>query len=165
MGMKKLGMVLGVIALCTGMGFSAPKGKKIVMGALIRNLNETFVRDYADNLKKLAKESNVTLKLYDGNSDVATQLDQLKTLLSQGVKYFVIIPQDTGATEQMAQLIKAKDGAAAFSNIQPSVEALKVGKNFYFASSPETVAGDYQAQIIDDYFKKYPAKAPGKLLI
>ncbi|MBQ9495277.1 MAG: substrate-binding domain-containing protein [Treponema sp.] len=148
-------------AFATG---SSDSSKTIVMGALIRNLNETFVRDYADNLKKLARENNVQLKLLDGNGDVATQLDQLKTLLSQGVKYFVIIPQDTGATEQMAQLIKAKDGAAAFSNIQPSVAALKTSTNFYFASSPETVAGEYQAKIIDDYFKKYPAKAPNKII-
>ncbi len=164
MCMKKTVTVLMVLAVCAGMisAKSTKKAKPIVMGALIRNLNETFVRDYADNLKKLAKENNIQLKLLDGNSDVATQLDQLKILLSQGVKYFVIIPQDTGATEQMAQLINAKKGAAAFSNIQPSVAALKVGKNFYFASSPETVAGDYQAQIIDEYFKKYPDRAPGK---
>jgi ABC-type sugar transport system substrate-binding protein len=167
MYMKKIVTVLMVLAVCVGMVSaknSKKKDKPIIMGALIRNLNETFVRDYADNLKKLAKENNVQLKLLDGNSDVATQLDQLKTLLSQGIKYFVIIPQDTGATEQMSQLINAKGGAAAFSNIQPSVAALKVGKNFYFASSPETVAGDYQAQIIDSYFKKYPDKAPGKIV-
>lgn len=166
--MKKMVAVLSVAAITAGMVFasgageSGGGGKKIVMGALIRNLNETFVRDYADNLKKLAGENNVELKLLDGNGDVATQLDQLKTLLTQGIKYYVIIPQDTGATEQMAKLINEKGGAAAFSNIQPSVAALKVGKNFYFASSPETIAGDYQAQILDDYFKKYPAKAPGK---
>lgn len=134
------------------------------MGALIRNLNETFLRDYADNLKKLANENNVELKLLDGNSDVATQLDQLNTLLTQGVKYFVIVPQDTAATEQMAKAIGAKGGAAAFSNIQPSVAALKAGKTFFLASSPESVAGDIQAQIIDDYFKKYPDKAPGNTI-
>lgn len=140
----------------------APAPEKIVMGAIIRNLNETFVRSYADNLEKLAKANNVDLKVFDGNGDVATQLDQLNTQLSQGVKYFVIIPQDTNATEQMTQAIQAKGGAAAFSNIQPSVESLKVGKNFYFASSPELIAGDYQAEILDEYFKKYPDRAPNK---
>jgi len=162
--MKKLGLILMVLVLAMGMVFAAPKAEdgKLVMGALIRNLNETFVRDYADNLQKLADANDVELRIMDGNSDVATQLDQLNTLLTQGVKYFVIIPQDTGVTEQMAEAIYAKGGAAAFSNIPPSVEALKVGENFFFASSPETVAGDFQAQIIDDYFTKYPEKAPGK---
>lgn len=168
--MKKLGLVLLTAVLMIGLVFvgctkkSAASDGKIVMGALIRNLNETFVRDYADNLKKLAAENNVDLKVMDGNGDVATQLDQLNTLLTQGVKYFVIIPQDTGATEQMAKLINGKGGAAAFSNIQPSVAALKVGKNFFLASSPESVAGDIQALIIDKYFKKYPDKAPGNVV-
>lgn len=162
--MKKLVLVLMVLLLAVGVVFAGGKSDsskgsgKIVMGALIRNLNETFVRDYADNLQKLATANNVELKVLDGNGDVATQLDQLNTLLTQGVKYFVIIPQDTAATEQMCQLIEAKGGAAAFSNIQPSVEALKVGKNFFLASSPESVAGDIQAEIADDYFKAHPEK-------
>ena len=159
--MKRLGLVLAVLVFAAAAVFAngskdGAAGGKVVMGALIRNLNETFLRDYADNLKKMAAENKVELKLLDGNSDVATQLDQLNALLTQGVKYFVIIPQDTGATEQMAKAIEAKGGAAAFSNIQPSVAALKVGKNFFLASSPESVAGDIQAQIIDEYFKKYP---------
>jgi ABC-type sugar transport system substrate-binding protein len=62
----------------------------------------------------------------------------------------------------MNQLIKEKGGAAAYSNIQPTTEALKVGKNFFFASSPEFVGGRYQGQLIADYFDKNPAKAPNK---
>ena len=153
-----LGVVLGVAGLFMGCSKKEADSDKIVMGALIRNLNETFVANYAENLKKLASDAGVQLNLLDGNGDVATQLDQLNTLLTQGVKYFVIIPQDTAATEQMCQLINEKGGAAAFSNIQPSVEALKVGKNFYLASSPETVAGNIQAEIADEYFKAYPDK-------
>ena len=158
--MKRIGMILLVLAVAAGVVFAGGEkdSGKIVIGGLIRNLNETFLRDYGDNLKKLAAEKNVELKLLDGNSDVATQLDQLNTLLAQGVKYFVIIPQDSSATEQMCRLIQAKGGAAAFSNIQPSVSALKVGKNFFLASSPETVAGNIQARIADEYFKKYPNK-------
>ena len=133
-GIFVLGMLLCVSGVFAGGGKDASKSDKIVMGALIRNMNETFVANYAANLKTLADNAGVELRLLDGNSDVATQLDQLNTLLTQGVKYFVIIPQDTAATEQMCQLINAKGGAAAFSNIQPSVEALKVGKNFYLES-------------------------------
>ena len=146
-------------------GKDAKGSDKLVMGALIRNLNETFVANYAANLRTLASNAGVELRLLDANSDVATQLDQLNTLLTQGVKYFVIIPQDTAATEQMAQLINARGGAAAFSNIQPSVAALKVSKNFYLASSPETVAGSIQAEIADEYFKQYPEKlGPGNTI-
>jgi methyl-galactoside transport system substrate-binding protein len=161
--MKKLMFVLTALAVIAGTSLSAQA--KPVIGALIRNLDEQFVADYANNLKKIAAEKGVELKLLDARSDQATQLDQLNTLLSQGVKYFVIISATTEATEQMAKAINAKGGGAAFSNIQPSVAALKVSKNFYLASSPESVAGQIQADIIDNYFKKNPsALGPGKAI-
>lgn len=160
--MKKALAVLLVLAVAAAAAFAAPK---VVIGALIRNLDEQFVRDYADNLKKIADAKGVTLKLLDARNDQANQLDQLNLLLTQGVKYFVIVPTQTEVTEQMAKAIQAKKGGAAFSNIQPSVAALKVGPNFFLASSPESVAGAIQADIIDAYFKKNPAKlAPGKTI-
>jgi methyl-galactoside transport system substrate-binding protein len=153
--MKKLAVIALVLAVLVGGVFAAPKP---VIGALIRNLDEQFVADYAANLKVLADKAGVELKLLDSRSDQATQLDQLNTLITQGVKYFVIVPNQTEATEQMAKAIKAVGGGAAFSNIQPSVAALKVGPSFFLASSPESVAGSIQAEIIDNYFKKNPAK-------
>jgi len=160
--MKKLIILSVILAVLAGGLFAAPKP---VIGALIRNLDEQFVADYAANLKALAAKAGVELKLLDSRSDQATQLDQLNTLLQQGVKYFVIVPNQTEATEQMAKAIKAVGGGAAFSNIQPSVAALKVGPSFFLASSPESVAGAIQADIIDSYFKKNPGKlAPGKAI-
>jgi len=159
-------MVAGSLMFANGSGDKAAAGdKKVVVGALIRNLDEDFVRIYADNLKALAAKNNVDLKLVDARNDQANQLDQLNTLLSQGVKFFVIVPVQTEMTEQMTQAINKKGGGAAFSNIQPSVAALKVGKNFFHASSPESVAGAMQADIIDTYFKKFPAKlGPNKAI-
>lgn len=158
--MKKLLFAFLALSLVAGSVFAQTKP---VIGALIRNLDEQFVADYAANLKKIAAEKGVELKLLDARSDQATQLDQLNTLLSQGVKYFVIVPTATEATEQMAKAINAKGGGAAFSNIQPSLAALKVSKNFYLASSPESVAGTIQSDIIDTYFKANPsALGPGK---
>jgi len=130
--MKKLVVIALVLAVLAGGLFAAPKP---VIGALIRNLDEQFVADYAANLKVLAAKAGVDLKLLDSRSDQATQLDQLNTLIQQGVKYFVIVPNQTEATEQMAKAIQAVGGGAAFSNIQPSVAALKVGPNFFLASS------------------------------
>lgn len=160
--MKRLLVLVLALAVLGGMGFAQAKP---VIGALIRNLDEQFVADYAANLKSLAAKAGVELKLLDSRSDQATQLDQLNTLLTQGVKFFVIVPNQTEATEQMAKAIAAVGGGAAFSNIQPSVAALKVSKNFFLASSPESVAGSIQADIIDNYFKKNPKKlAAGKTI-
>jgi methyl-galactoside transport system substrate-binding protein len=158
--MKRIIFVLLAVLLITGTVFAGGQAEsgKTTIGALIRNTDEQFVADYAAVLKSLAAEKGVDLKLQDSRGDMALQLDQLNTLLSQGVKYFVVVSNTTEATADIAKKIQAQGGGAAFSNIQPSVEALKVGPNFYLASSPESVAGQIQAQILDKYFKANPKK-------
>lgn len=169
--MKKMLMMLLVLALaCTvvfanGTSESTDKDGTIKIALMMRNMNEQFLKDYAENCQKLAAEKgNVELNLQDANNAMDTQLTQLATLLNQGYKYFVIVPIDPEMTEQMNNMIKERGGAAAFSNTPPTVEALKVGKNFFFASSPELVCGKFIGQIVADYFDKYPEKAPGKIV-
>ncbi|MCL2319016.1 MAG: substrate-binding domain-containing protein [Treponema sp.] len=159
--MKKLALILVVLLAAS---FAYAQQGKVKIALMMRNMDEQFLKDYSDNIKKLAAQKGVDLNVQDARSDGATQLTQLQTLLNQGYKYFVIIPCVSELSEQMNQNIQAKGGAAAYSNIQPTVKALKVGKNFFYASSPEFVGGRYQGQLIADYFDKNPAKAPGKTL-
>ena len=163
--MKKIVLILTVLMLTASMLFAG--GQKAGVGKakialLMRNMDEQFLKDYSDNIRKLAQSAGVELNVQDARSDGATQLTQLQTLLNQGYKYFVIVPCVSELSEQMNKEIQAKGGAAAYSNIQPTVASLKVGKNFFFASSPEFVGGRYQGQLIADYFDKNPDKAPGK---
>jgi ABC-type sugar transport system substrate-binding protein len=166
--MKKLSLILAVLLVaalaltgCGGNG-SDTGSETPQIALLMRNIDEQFLRDYSENVRKLATENGVELNIQDARSDGATQLTQLQTLLNQGYKWFVIVPCVSELSEQMNQLIQEKGGAAAYSNIQPTVEALKVGPSFFFASSPEFVGGRYQGQLIADYFDNNPAKAPGK---
>jgi ABC-type sugar transport system substrate-binding protein len=166
--MKKIALVLAVLMVVSTLAFAGGQqggaSGKTQIALLMRNMDEQFLKDYSENVRKLATEKGVDLNVQDARSDGATQLTQLQTLLNQGYKYFVIVPCVSELSEQMNQMIAEKGGAAAYSNIQPTVEALKVGKNFFFASSPEFVGGRYQGQLIADYFDKNPAKAPGKVL-
>ena len=118
--MKKglLAVALLGLSLVAGSALAEPKP---VIGALIRNLDDQFLGDYTGNLKKLAVSKGVELKVMDAHSDMATQLDQLNTLISQGVKYFVVVPAVTEGSEQLASIIAAKKGGAAFSNTAPTV--------------------------------------------
>jgi len=165
--MKKIMLILVVLLAVSSVAFArggqdAGGSGKPQIALLMRNVDEQFLKDYSDNVRKLAAEKGVDLNVQDARSDGATQLTQLQTLLNQGYKYFVIVPCVSELSEQMNRDIQAKGGAAAYSNIQPTVNALKVGKNFFYASSPEFVGGRYQGQLIADYFDKNPAKAPGK---
>ena len=155
-------LVLASLAL--NMGCAKKTEKKETVGVLLRNDNEAFLVTFKNGLEKAAKENNIPIQVYSANNDAAIQIDQLKTMLLNGVKSFVIIAYGTDLTEQMAKIINSQGGAAAFSNVIPSVEALKVGKNFFYASSPEMDAGNFQAQIIDSYFKKNSGKLNGKNL-
>ncbi|MDR2553172.1 MAG: substrate-binding domain-containing protein [Treponema sp.] len=164
--MKKLALGLAVL-LAAAMVFTGCKkpeegSGKVQIALLMRNMDEQFLKDYSDNVKKLAAEKGIELNVQDARSDGQTQLTQLDTLLNQGYKWFVIVPCVSELSEQMNQKIQEKGGAAAYSNIQPTVESLKVGKNFFFASSPEFVGGRYQGQLIADYFDANPDKAPDK---
>lgn len=138
--------------------------EKEVIGVLLRNDSEAFLAAYKSGLIEAAKKNGIAIQVYSANNDAAIQIDQIKTMLLNGVKNFVIIAYSTDLTEQIAKIINSQGGSAAFSNIIPSIEALKVGKNFFYASSPETDAGNFQAQIIDSYFKKNPGKLSGKTL-
>ncbi|MDR2662993.1 MAG: substrate-binding domain-containing protein, partial [Treponema sp.] len=168
--MKKLSLLLAALLVAalvlTGCGGDKPAegDGPVQIALLMRNIDEQFLKDYSENVRKLAAEQGVELNIQDARSDGATQLTQLQTLLNQGYKWFVIVPCVSELSEQMNQLIQEKGGAAAYSNIQPTVEALKVGPSFFFASSPEFVGGRYQGQLIADYFDKNPDKAPGKTI-
>ena len=155
-------MVLFAVSAVVFAGPGKQAGGKAQLALLMRNMDEQFLKDYSDNIKKLAAQKGVNLNVQDARSDGATQLTQLQTLLNQGYKYFIIVPCVSELSEAMNQEIQAKGGAAAYSNIQPTTAALKVGKNFFFASSPEFVGGRYQGQLIADYFDKNPAKAANK---
>jgi ABC-type sugar transport system substrate-binding protein len=168
--MKKIALVLVVLLAVSSVAFARggteqTSGSGAVRIALImRNMDEQFLANYADNVRRLAAEKGVELNVQDARSDAATQLTQVQTLLNQGYRYFVIIPQASELSEQMNRDIQARGGAAAYSNIQPTTASLRVGTNFFYASSPEFVGGRFQGQLIADYFDKNPARAPGKVL-
>ena len=164
---KNIKIFAGILIAALSLSLSSCQKKtsgKEVIGVLIRNDYEPFLASYKNGLVDFAKKNGITLQIYSANNDAAIQVDQLKTMLLNGVKNFVIIAYNTDLTEQMAKIINSQGGSAAFSNIIPSVEALKESPNLFYASSPETDAGKYQAQIIDSYFKKNPGKLNGKNL-
>jgi len=164
--MKKFALVLLVLILVSSMFFTGCQrggnDGSVRIALLMRNVDEQFLKDYADNVRILAEQKNVSLNVQDARQDASTQLTQLQTLLAQGYRHFVIIPVDGALSDQFNQLIHARGGSASYSNTQPTVSSLKVGQNFFFASSPEFVGGSYQGGLIADYFDKYPDKAPGK---
>ena len=168
--MRKIALILVILLAVSSVVFAgggkdkAAGGGGVRIALMMRNVDEQFLKDYSDNVRKLAAERGVELNVQDARSDQQQQLTQVQTLLNQGYKHFVIIPCISDLSDQFNQLIQEKGGAAAYSNTQPTVSSLKVGPNFFFASSPEFVGGSYQGRLIADYFDANPAKAQGKIV-
>jgi len=111
-----------------GGGGNANAGKIVLS---IRNMDEDFLRLYADNVKKLAAEKKIEINIQDARSDSAQQLTQIQTALNQGYKYFVVIPCVSELSDEINAAVQAKGGAAAYSNINPTVSSLKVRKTVF----------------------------------
>ena len=167
--MRKMVLIMLVLAMVSSMVFAAGGRQRaddgnIRIALLIRNLEETFLMSYADNIRRLAAERGVELSVQDGRRDAATQITQLEMLLNQGFRHFVIIPNDSALSDQMNRMIHERGGAAAYSNIQPTASSLRIGPHFFLASSPELVAGRIQADLIANFFDRNPDRAPGRVL-
>ena len=50
-----------------------------------------------DAAKKWAKENGVNYTSYDGNNDAASQLEQVETMIADGVDAIILNPQDADA--------------------------------------------------------------------
>ena len=165
--MKKITLLLVILLAVSMVGFArgqrADEGE-VRIALLMRNLEEQFLMDYATNVRNMAAERGVALNVQDARRDAQTQLTQVETLLNQGYRHFVIIPDDGALSDQINRMIHDRGGSASYSNTQPTASSLRIGPNFFFASSPEFVGGRIQGQLIADYFDANPGRAPGRTL-
>ena len=67
------------------------------IGATYYTLQTEFCMRMDNAAKKWAKNNGVNYKSYDGNNDAATQLDQVETMIADGVDAIILNPQDAHA--------------------------------------------------------------------
>jgi len=152
-------LAIAVVGLAM-LGSCGNKEQGVRIAVLMRNTHEQLLADYADNVRRLAEERGVAVNIQDALSAPDTQLTQLQTLIGQGFRYFVIVPVASELSDQMNRMIADVGGAAAYSNTSPTTSSLRIGPNFFYASSPEVVGGRYQAQLVADFFDANPGRAP-----
>ena len=74
-----------------------PEAKGMKIGATYYTLQTEFCMRMDNAGKKWAKNNGVNYKSYDGNNDAATQLDQVETMIADGVDAIILNPQDADA--------------------------------------------------------------------
>lgn len=94
------GMALG-IAACGAptkeASSSGESGDKVVIGATYYTLQTEFCTRMDNAAKKWAEENGVDYTSYDGDNDAAKQLEQVETMIAQGVDAIILNPQDADA--------------------------------------------------------------------
>lgn len=67
------------------------------IGATFYTLQTEFCMRMDNAAQKWAKDNGVTYKSYDGNNDAAKQLEQVETMIADGVDAIILNPQDADA--------------------------------------------------------------------
>ncbi len=122
-----------------------PADKKLVVGMTLYSLKNEFTVRLSNAAKKKAAELGVELKIYDGNYDPNTQINQVETMISDGVNAIILNPQDAKACAV------AVDKAAAANipviGVNTRVDSEKLTS---YVGSKDVYAGELEMQAVAD---------------
>lgn len=95
---KKIAMALaGTMVMALGAGTAAMAEDTVSIGATYYTLQTEFCMRMDNYATKYCEENGIEYVSYDGNNDAATQLDQVETMIANGVDAIILNPQDADA--------------------------------------------------------------------
>lgn len=135
----------GSAASTGGTESTAQPAKKIVVGMTLYSLKNEFTVRLSNAAKKEAEKLGVDLKIYDGNYDPNTQINQVETMLSDGVDAIILNPQDAKACAVAVDKAAAKN--VPVIGVNTRVESDKLTS---YVGSKDVYAGELEMQAIAD---------------
>lgn len=118
---------------------------KIVIGMTLYSLKNEFTVRLANAATAKAEELGVEIKIYDGNYDPSTQINQIETMIADGVDGIVLNPQDAQALA--AGVDKAVEANIPVVGVNTRVESDKLTS---YIGSQDVYAGELEMQNIAD---------------
>lgn len=107
---RRIALTLGAAALlatgCSGTGASGGSG--ITIGLAVSTLNNPFFVELQQGAQEMADKLGAKLTVVDAQNDATNQVNQVQTLVTQGVKAIIINPVDS---KQSAPAAKAAEMA------------------------------------------------------
>ncbi|MET9632235.1 substrate-binding domain-containing protein [Lentzea sp. NPDC006480] len=107
---RRIALTLGAAALlatgCSGTGASG--GSSITIGLAVSTLNNPFFVQLQQGAQEMANQLGAKLTVVDAQNDATNQVNQVQTLVTQGVKAIIINPVDS---KQSAPAAKAAEMA------------------------------------------------------
>jgi ribose transport system substrate-binding protein len=106
---RRIALTLGAAALlasgCSGTGAS---GGQITIGLAVSTLNNPFFVELQQGAQEMADQLGAKLTVMDAQNDATNQINQVQTLVTQGVKAIILNPVDS---KQSAPAAKAAETA------------------------------------------------------
>ena len=122
---RRIALTLGAAALlasgCSGTGAS---GGQLTIGLAVSTLNNPFFVELQQGAQEMANQLGAKLTVVDAQNDATNQVNQVQTLVTQGVKAIILNPVDS---KQSAPAAKAAEMAnIPLISVDRSVEGGKV---------------------------------------
>ncbi len=135
----------GSTANSTSTASTTTQGKKLVIGMTLYSLKNEFTVRLSNAAKKEAEKLGAEIRIYDGNYDPNTQINQVETMISDGVDAIILNPQDAKACA-----IAVDKAAAANIPVVGVNTRVDSDKLTSYVGSKDVYAGELEMQAIAD---------------
>jgi putative xylitol transport system substrate-binding protein/inositol transport system substrate-binding protein len=133
------------LAASTTSASTTKTDKKVVIGMTLYSLKNEFTVRLSNAAKKKAEELGAELKIYDGNYDPNTQINQVETMISDGVNAIILNPQDAKACAVAVD--KAVAANIPVIGVNTRVDSDKLAS---YVGSKDVYAGELEMQRVAD---------------
>ena len=126
-------------------------GKKVKIGYVINNLNDTFQTYILEAAQKYAAENNIELEVQDSQEDTIKQIDHVNALIEKGVDGLIVVPTDTSGMEPVTQAAQNAGIPLAYVNRNPYAgKEDTIPNNVFYVGSNEKTGGEMQMEDIGE---------------
>lgn len=120
------------------------------------SLNDSFVNQFSVQVRESAAAWDMKLAEYDAGDDLAKQLTQVQTALSQNRNPLIVNPVDALNGEAVLRNAKRAHVPVIFFNRKPSDKVMASYDDAWYVGTDPAQAGRYQAEILIDYLAAHP---------
>lgn len=162
--MKKFGAILLAAMMLLSMA-SVAMAEEPAASVMIYKYDDTYISTVRAAIEKYAAGA-LTIDMYDGKGDQATQNDQIDTVLAKGTDVMVVNMVDAKAAQTVLDKIKAEDLPVVFFNREPDADVIASYEKAIFVGTNAADAGVMQGDIIKtlwDAKPEYDLNGDGKI--
>lgn len=150
MKQRKMALLLaGAMIASLGSGVAVSAEEKYTVGATYYTLQTEFCMRMDNYATKWCKENGVDYVSYDGNNDAAAQLEQVETMIADGVDAIILNPQDADACAACVDVALEAGVPVIGVNTMVNHEGLTA-----YVGSQDVGAGEEIMQFMIDYMGK-----------